>query len=100
MNHVTDIALGLAALATAAGLVLYPPHPRPKPEPPVQTESRQEEVAPGRVEAEPLPPRTEEQRKVDQAARDVRQIERDIKEIKAAIRIQQAAKAASELPQE
>lgn len=101
MNQAFEVAAGIAALCAAAWLVLYPPQPRPKPEPPpVTAESKQEAVAETRVTAEPEPQRAQEQRSIDNIAKDVRQAERDIQEIKAAIRLQQASKAAAELPKE
>lgn len=109
MTHpVTDLAAAAFILVAAVG-TMFAVTPQPKPEPPpAQAETTQEALKrcadnPDRmcvVQVEPQPPRADEQRKIDQVAKDVRTVQRDIQEIKAAIRIRQATEAAQTLPQE
>ena len=109
MTHpVTELAAAAFIICAAVG-TMFAVQPTPKPEPPPsQTETTQEalkrcEAEPDRmcfVRVEPDQPRADEQRKIDQVAKDVRTVERDIQEIKAAIRVRQAVEAAKELPQE
>lgn len=109
MTHpVTELAAAAVIVCAAVG-TMFAVQPQPKPEPPpTQAETTQEALKrcadnPERmcvVQVGPQPPRADEQRKIDQVAKDVRTVERDIQEIKAAIRIRQATEAAKALPQE
>lgn len=99
MTHpVTELAAAAFIVCAAVG-TMFAVQPQPKPEPPpTQNETTQEalkrckanpdRMCVVRVEAEPVG--TDNQRKVDQLAKDVRQASRDIQEIKEAVRLKQA----------
>ncbi len=109
MTHpVTELAAAAFIICAAVG-TMFAVQPTPKPEPPPsRTETTQEALK--RCEANPErmcfvrvdadQPRADEQRKIDQLAKDVRTVERDIQEIKEAIKLKQANEAAKALPQE